>query len=85
MKSSRYTGFVDALTAAIYRSPPPGAPLGQGGPLGAEGGVLAVAGMELGVVGEPVEQLRRHVVDERLEVGLVPQMLPTPPGNGSVD
>src|SRR5689334_5345291 len=53
--------------AAPPPSPAAGAPLRQGGAFGAEGGVLAVAGVERGLVGEAVEQLRRDVVDERCE------------------
>src|SRR4051812_35684194 len=44
------------------------APLGQCGSLGAERRVLAVAGIDPGLVGEPAEQLVLHVVDQRVEV-----------------
>ena len=44
------------------------APLREVQPLGAERGVVAVAGRDPGLVGKPVEQLVLHVVDQRREV-----------------
>ena len=66
-------------------SPAAGAPLGERGALGAERGVLAVAGVEPGLVGQPVEELVLDVVDQRREVApRRPSVLPTPPGNRRV-
>jgi hypothetical protein len=49
-------------------SPAPGAPLGEVGALGAEGGVLAVAGIEPGGVWQRVEHPGFQVVQEAREV-----------------
>src|SRR4051794_29444764 len=57
-------------------SPAAGAPLGEVGAFGAERGVLAVARIEPGVVGEAVEQLVLHVVDQGREVLLVAAGVP---------
>lgn len=50
------------------RLPTPGAPLGEVRALGAECRVLAVPGVDPRLVGEPVEELRLDVVEERREV-----------------
>lgn len=48
-------------------SPAPFAPFREAWALGADGGVIPVAGIHPGLVGEPVEQLHRDVSEERVE------------------
>ena len=71
-------GSCDVLGGA---SPAAGAPLREVRALGAERRVVAVAGVEPGLVGQPVEELGGHVVDQGREVAPASQVLPTPPGN----
>src|SRR5690606_10863730 len=55
------------------RSPAARPPLRQRWPLGAERAVVAVTGIEPGLVGQPVEDLAFHVPDEGVEVlGVAP-------------
>src|SRR5690606_13482366 len=65
-------------------SPAPGAPLRQRRAFGAEGAVVAVAGIEPGVVRQPVEDLPLDVVDEGLEVLLVAEGVADPAGEQRV-
>jgi hypothetical protein len=58
-------GHLDALTG---NSPAAFAPFVELGAFRAEGGVVAVAGVEPGVVRELVEDPRLHVVEQRREV-----------------
>jgi hypothetical protein len=58
----------DRLSRPTGLLPATGAPLGDGRTLGAEGGVLTVARLEPGLVGQAVEELVLDVVDERGEV-----------------
>src|SRR3954453_13839750 len=64
--------------ATTHVLPAAGAPLRDRRPLGAEGRVLAVAGVEPRLVGEPGEQLMLHVVDELGEPLRVPAGVPDP-------
>ena len=62
-------------------SPAARAPLGEVGSLGAERRVVAVAGVEPGLVGQPVEDLGLDVVDAAgAKAASSPKVLPTPPG-----
>ena len=80
-------GVHGALTGRGDRRPgaptSPGAPLGQVRPLGAERGVVAVARVHPGLVGQDIEQPGRHPVQEGGEPAASPQVLPTPPGKGN--
>src|SRR3712207_141516 len=55
------------------RSPAARLPLVEGPPLGSQRGVVAVPGVEPGLVGEAVEELGPHVVDQRPEALLAPE------------
>jgi hypothetical protein len=59
------------------RLPASGTPFVEVGALRAEGGVVAVARVEPGVVRELVEDAGRHVVDQRGEVGRRPRLADT--------
>src|SRR3954462_11327719 len=84
LSSRRRTGIPWIDSTPGFRSPTPRSPLVEVRPLGAQGRVLAVAGGEPGLVGEPVEQLRPYVVQQRPEVVRVPAGVPHATGEERV-
>lgn len=65
---SRMRREADPAVRTSVSSPAAGAPLGELGALGAEGGVVAVAGVEPGVVRQRAEDSLLQVVHEGREV-----------------